>query len=34
MVQLVYDRRIRFVIVEGIPGIPEDALEEYRRTGS
>lgn len=34
MVQLVYDRRIRFVILDGIPSIPEDALEEYRRTAS
>lgn len=30
IVQLVYDRRIRYVIVEGIPRIPEDAVEEYR----
>ena len=30
MVQLVYDRRIRHVIVEGIPRIPEDAVDEYR----
>ena len=31
MVQLVYDREIRYVIVDGIPRIPEDAIEEYRR---
>ena len=30
MVQLVYDRRIRYVIVDGIPRIPEDAVDEYR----
>ena len=30
MVQLVYDRRIRYVVVEGIPRIPDDAVEEYR----
>jgi hypothetical protein len=30
VVQLVYDRRIRYVIVEGIPRIPQDAVEEYR----
>jgi excisionase family DNA binding protein len=30
VVQLVYDRRIRYVIVEGIPRIPEDAVDEYR----
>ena len=32
MVQLVYDRQIRYVIVDGIPQIPEDAVDEYRRT--
>ena len=31
VVQLVYDRKIRYVIVDGIPRIPEDAIEEYRR---
>lgn len=30
VVQLVYDRRIRYVIVEGIPRIPQDAVEEFR----
>ena len=34
MVQLVYDRDIRFVFVDGIPRIPEDAVDEYRRTAS
>ena len=31
VVQLVYDRRIRYVIVDGIPFIPLDAVEEYRK---
>ena len=30
IVQLVYDRRIRYVLVDGIPFIPEDALDDYR----
>lgn len=30
VVQLVYDRRIRYVIVKGIPRIPQNAVEEYR----
>ncbi len=35
VVQLVYDRKIRFVIDDkGIPRIPEDAIEEYRREAS
>jgi excisionase family DNA binding protein len=34
MVQLVYDRRIRYVIVDGIPRIPDDAVDEYRQTTS
>ena len=34
VVQLVYDRRIRFVIVDDIIRIPEDAIEEYRRNSS
>ena len=34
MVQLVYDRKIRYVLVNGIPRIPEDAIEEYRRAAS
>ena len=34
VVQLVYDRKIRFVVVDGIIRIPEDAIEEYRRKAS
>jgi excisionase family DNA binding protein len=34
IVQLVYDREIRYVIVDGIPRIPEDAIDEYRRKAS
>ena len=34
MVQLVYDRAIRYVIVDGIPCIPEDAVDEYRNKAS
>jgi excisionase family DNA binding protein len=32
VVQLVYERKIRFIVVDGIPRIPEDAIEEYRKT--
>ena len=34
MVQIVYDRAIRYVMVEGIPHVPEDALDEYRQRAS
>jgi hypothetical protein len=35
MVQLVYDRKIRWIVDEiGIIRIPEDAIEEYRRKAS
>ena len=34
MVQLIYDRKIRYVIVDGIPRVPEDAIDEYRRKAS
>ena len=35
VVQLVYDRKIRFVVDDkGIIRIPEDAIEEYRRKAS
>jgi riboflavin biosynthesis pyrimidine reductase len=34
MVQIVYDRAIRYVMVEGIPHVPEDALDEYRERAS
>lgn len=29
--RLVYERRIRYVMVNGIAHIPEDALDAYRR---
>lgn len=30
IVQLVYDRRVPFVMHDGIPHVPADALDEYR----
>jgi excisionase family DNA binding protein len=30
LVQLIYDRKIRYVMVDGIAHVPEDAVEEYR----
>jgi excisionase family DNA binding protein len=32
LLRLVHDRRIRFVMIDGIAHIPEDAIEEYRQT--
>jgi riboflavin biosynthesis pyrimidine reductase len=34
MVQIVYDRAIRYVMVEGIPHVTKDALDEYRERAS
>lgn len=31
LLRLVYERKIRYVMVEGIAHFPEDALDEYRR---
>lgn len=31
LLRLVYERKIRFVMVDGIAHIPEDAVDEYRR---
>ena len=31
LLRLVYERKIRHVMIDGIAHIPEDALEEYRR---
>jgi excisionase family DNA binding protein len=31
LLRLVHERRIRFVMVDGIAHIPEDAIEGYRR---
>ena len=30
LLRLVNDRKIRYVMVKGIPHIPRDALDEYR----
>jgi excisionase family DNA binding protein len=30
LLRLVYERRIRYVMVDGIAHVPLDALEEYR----
>ena len=30
LLRLVYERKIRYVMVDGIAHIPEDALDEYR----
>lgn len=32
LLRLAYERKIRYVMVNGIPHYPEDALEEYRRS--
>lgn len=34
LLRLVRDRRIRFVMINGIAHIPEDAIEEYRHSVS
>ena len=31
LVRLVYTRRIRYVMINGIAHIPSDAVEEYQR---
>jgi excisionase family DNA binding protein len=30
LLRLVYERKIRYVMIDGIAHIPEDALDEYR----
>jgi excisionase family DNA binding protein len=30
LVQLLYEHKLRYVMVDGIAHVPEDALEEYR----
>lgn len=30
LLRLVYERKIRYVMINGIAHIPEDALDEYR----
>jgi excisionase family DNA binding protein len=34
LLRLVHDRRIRFVLLDGIAHIPEDAVEEYQSRAS
>jgi hypothetical protein len=34
LLQLVYDRKIRFIMVDGIAHIPVDALEDFRTQAS
>lgn len=34
LLRLVYDRKIRFLMVDGIAHIPPDAVEEYRTEAS
>jgi len=34
LLRLIHERRIRYVMVRGIAHVPEDAIEEYRRTAS
>ena len=31
LLRLVYERKIRYVMLSGIAHIPEEALDEYRR---
>ena len=30
LLRLVHDRKIRFVMLDGIAHVPEDAIDEYR----
>ncbi len=34
LLRLVYERKIRFVMVDGVAHIPEDAIEEYQAKAS
>jgi excisionase family DNA binding protein len=34
LLRLIYDRRIRYVMVDGIAHVPEDAVDEYRSRAS
>jgi hypothetical protein len=34
VVQLVYDGHIAYVLVDGIPRIPDNVVEDYRRQAS
>ena len=30
LLRLIYDRKIRYVMVDGIAHVPEDAIDKYR----
>jgi len=32
VLRLIYDRKIRYIMVEGIAHVPETAIDEYRAT--
>ena len=34
LVRLIYDRKLRYVMVDGIAHVAADALDEYRATAS
>ncbi|HUP75540.1 MAG TPA: hypothetical protein VM282_21030 [Acidimicrobiales bacterium] len=34
LVRLMYDHKLRYVMVDGIAHVPADALDEYRSTTS
>ena len=34
VLRLMYDRRLRTIIVNGIAHVPESAIDEYRATGA
>jgi excisionase family DNA binding protein len=34
LLRLVYERKIRFVMVDGVAHVPSDAIEEYRAQAS
>lgn len=34
LLRLVYERRIRYVMVDGIAHVPGDAIDEYRAAAS
>ena len=34
LLRLIHERKIRYVMIRGIAHVPEDAIEEYRRTRS
>lgn len=31
LLRLIYERKIRYVMIDGIAHVPEDAVDEYRR---